>query len=102
LCFQAIAGEFLGLGHRVNNSRYLSTNTFLALGLGTDLDGIQVSAYERSRLWSCKFARQISEDTGGVPVRIYEPTKHRAPASPALIWIHGGGWVSKAASESIQ
>ena len=33
-----------------------------------------------------------------VNVRIYEP-EHRVDNSPALIWIHGGGWVAGSAGE---
>lgn len=117
--YQAIAGEYIGLGHRLNNSRYLSTTSVFSLGLTANYEGVQVSheipvqLLPLSLLWwlslnvteltmvftiVCCIYQALDDTLDGVPVRLYEP-KNRAKNTPALIWIHGGGWVGKAAGE---
>ena len=45
---------------------------------------------------------QISDSHwGGVRVRLYEP-KGQVSNGPAMIWIHGGGWVTRTVGEYSQ
>lgn len=37
----------------------------------------------------------------GVPVRVYIPEEQKKPTSPAILYLHGGGWMFMSLGESI-
>ena len=106
--------------------RYLQTTRLLSLASPANMSGVTVSLTANSTQYTFYlpvsnsyipsttshhynkpllstlhvFLLQTSEDVfDGVPVRIYRPDT-MVSNGPALVWIHGGGWVWGSVSKS--
>jgi len=77
----SILGEILGIGHRLALGKSLGASRLLAFQENAD--------YTNVKMTDATF--------DGVPVRIHEPLVGRSARGPALVWLHGGGWVQGSA-----
>lgn len=79
----SVAGEYFGLGHQIKVYRQLQATSIFSVVESADYTDVKVEITEFD----------------GVPVRVYYPSA-RGSKTPALIWIHGGGFVSGSAESN--